>query len=156
MLVLDWWDWYYFHANFRTFWKNDPCLYCFLHLVRGHYYTRKLILGLISAACPQPYMYLCSKHHPRLYSREYQYREKYKMNILHEYVFDIEIFNKKHLTYRDFTGWYYTDCNFWVSATYRKILYIKSSARDAQSWVTEIQRTLLHFKIPHVPWHVHT
>ena len=42
-----------FCANFRKFWKYDPCLYQFLHWIKGHRYTRRLILWPISAAHPQ-------------------------------------------------------------------------------------------------------
>ena len=31
IFVSDWWNWAYFCANFREFWKYDPCLYPFLH-----------------------------------------------------------------------------------------------------------------------------
>ena len=55
ILVSDWWNWSYFHANFRKFWKYDPCLHQFLHWIRalGHRYTRRLILQPISGARPQ-------------------------------------------------------------------------------------------------------
>ena len=48
-----WWNWAYFCASFRKFWKYDPCLYQFLHWIRGHCYTRRLILQPISVACPK-------------------------------------------------------------------------------------------------------
>ena len=57
-----WWNWAYFCANFRKFWKYDPCLYQFLHWIRGHLYTRRLILRPISAACPR--IDLCTKNPP--------------------------------------------------------------------------------------------
>ena len=47
-----WWNWAYFHANFRKFWNYDPYLYQFWHWIKGHRYTRRLILGPISAAPP--------------------------------------------------------------------------------------------------------
>ena len=50
ILVWNWWNWPYFHTNFRKFWKYDPCLYQFLNEIRVHRYTRRLILGPISAA----------------------------------------------------------------------------------------------------------
>ena len=52
-LVSDWWNWAYLRDNFRKFWKYDPCLYQFLHWIRGHHYTRRLILRPISAARPR-------------------------------------------------------------------------------------------------------
>ena len=58
----DWWNWTYFCANFRKFWKYDPCLYQFLHWIRGHLYTRRLILRPISAARPR--IDLCTKNPP--------------------------------------------------------------------------------------------
>ena len=58
----DWWNWAYFCANFRKFWKYDPCLYQFLHWIRGHLYTRRLILRPISAARPR--IDLCTKNPP--------------------------------------------------------------------------------------------
>ena len=42
--VSDCWNWAYFRANLRKYWKYDPCLYQFLHWIRGHHYTRRLIL----------------------------------------------------------------------------------------------------------------
>ena len=53
MLISDWWNWAYFRATFRKFWKYDPCLYQFLLWIRGHPYTRRLILWPISAARPR-------------------------------------------------------------------------------------------------------
>ena len=61
-LVLDWWNWAYFGANLRKFWKYDPCLYQFLHWIRGHRYTRRLILRPISTARPR--IDLCTKNPP--------------------------------------------------------------------------------------------
>ena len=52
IFVSDWWNWAYFHTNFRTIWKYDPCLHQFLHWIRGHRYTRRPILRPISAARP--------------------------------------------------------------------------------------------------------
>ena len=52
----------YFRANLRKFWKYDPCLYQFLHWIRGHRYTRRLILRPISAARPR--IDLCTKNPP--------------------------------------------------------------------------------------------
>ena len=68
ILVSDWWNWTYFHANFRKFWKYDPCLYMyqFLLWIRGHCYTRRLILQPISAACP--WIDLCTKNPPPSYN----------------------------------------------------------------------------------------
>ena len=61
-LVSDWWNWAYFRANFRNFWKYDPCLYQFLFWIRGHRFTRRLTLRPISAACPR--IDLCTKKPP--------------------------------------------------------------------------------------------
>ena len=52
----------YFRANFGRFWKYDPCLYQLLHWIRGHRYTRRLILQPISAARPR--IDLCTKNPP--------------------------------------------------------------------------------------------
>ena len=49
-----------FSCQFKKFWKYDPCLYQFLHWIRGHRYTRRLILRPISAARPQ--IDLCTKN----------------------------------------------------------------------------------------------
>ena len=61
-IVSDWWNWVYFRAKFWKFWKYDPCLYQFLHWIRGHHYTRRLILRPISAARPR--IDLCTKNSP--------------------------------------------------------------------------------------------
>ena len=61
-MVSDWWNWAHFRANFRKFWKFDPCLYQLLHWIRGHRYTRRLILRPISAAHPR--IDLCTKNPP--------------------------------------------------------------------------------------------
>ena len=58
----DWWNWAYFCANLWKFWTYDPCLYQFLHRIRGHHYTRRLILRPISAARPR--IDLCTKNPP--------------------------------------------------------------------------------------------
>ena len=63
ILVSDWWNWAHFRTNFRKFWKYDPYLYQFLHWIRGHRYTRRLILRPISAARPR--IDLCTKNPPR-------------------------------------------------------------------------------------------
>ena len=60
--ILEILNWAYFHANLRKFWKYDPCLYQFLHWIRGHCYTRRLILRPISEARPR--IDLCTKNPP--------------------------------------------------------------------------------------------
>ena len=62
ILASDWRNWACFCTNFRKFWKYDPCLYQFLHWIRGHCYTRRLILWPISAA--HPWIDLCTKNPP--------------------------------------------------------------------------------------------
>ena len=64
--ISDWWYWVYFHANFRKFaclffccWKY---VHQFLHWIRGHHYTRRLILWPISVAHPR--LDRCSKNPP--------------------------------------------------------------------------------------------
>ena len=54
--------WAHFRPNFTKFWKYDPCLYQFLHWIRGHCYTRRPILRPISVARPQ--IDLCTKNPP--------------------------------------------------------------------------------------------
>ena len=46
-----------FCAHFRKFCKYDPCLYQFLHQIKDHRYTRRLILRPISAARPRIDLY---------------------------------------------------------------------------------------------------
>ena len=62
ILVSDWWNWAYVCTNLRKFWKYGPSLYQFLHWVRGHRYTKRLILRPISAARPR--IDLCTKNPP--------------------------------------------------------------------------------------------
>ena len=50
---LNWWNCAYLCADFRKFWKYDPSLYQFLQQIRGHRYTRRLILRPISVARPR-------------------------------------------------------------------------------------------------------
>ena len=52
-----------FSCQFRKKkWKCDPCLHQFLHWIRGHRYTRRLILRPISAKSPR--IDLCTKTPP--------------------------------------------------------------------------------------------
>ena len=51
-----------FSRQFKKIWKYYPCLYQFLHWIRGHRYTRRLILRPISAARPR--IDLCTKNLP--------------------------------------------------------------------------------------------
>ena len=62
ILVSDWWNWAYVRANLRKFWRYDSCLNQFLHWIRGHRYTRRLILRPILAARPR--IDLCTKNPP--------------------------------------------------------------------------------------------
>ena len=58
--VSDWWNLAYFHTKF---WTYESCLFQFLHWIMCHPYTRRLILGTISAA--RPLIDLCTKNpHP--------------------------------------------------------------------------------------------
>ena len=51
-----------FLHHFQKILKIRPCLYQFLHWIRGHRYTRRLILRPISAA--RPWIDLCTKKPP--------------------------------------------------------------------------------------------
>ena len=51
------------HPPLRKLWKYDPCLYQFLLWIRGHRYTRRLILRPISVARPR--IDLCTKNPAR-------------------------------------------------------------------------------------------